>query len=345
MTLPETVRPSDIVALEPSRTGPAWAYIRSLSTAAGRRAMQQAIVQVVDLIFPGALPASTSRGRGGNMAERFAVAASLPWANLQPGQAGVLRERLQGRGYAPATVNRALAALRGVVRQTWASGDIDADRRERLLHNLAGVAGSRQPRGRHLSDEVRAAVYQACRKDDSALGRRDTALLALWEAGLRRAEVVAVQVADLTTEGLRVIGKGNRERIVPLPNGYADAIGDWLRIRGSEPGPILCRCDGDEVRPSMGLTTQAVYAALLKRLREASVLAGRDLGRVTPHDFRRTFVGRLLVAGADLVTVQAIVGHSSPATTARYDRRPSEHRRKAMEALSIPYGRPSVVTI
>lgn len=345
MTLPETVRPSAIVTTNAARTSPAWAYIRSLSTPAGRRAMQQAIVLVVELLFPGMLPKSSSRGRGGNLAQRFDAAACLPWADLQPGQAGVLRERLQGKGYAPATVNRALAAMRGVVRQTWAAGDIDADRRERILHNLAGVAGTRQPRGRHLSDEVRAAIYHACRKDDSALGRRDTALLALWEAGLRRAEVVAVQVADLTPEGLRVIGKGNRERIVPLPNGYADAIGDWLRWRGSEPGPILCRCDGDLIRPSMGITTQAVYAVLLKRLREASVIVGRDLGRVTPHDFRRTFVGRLLVAGADLVTVQAIVGHSSPATTARYDRRPVEHRRKAMEALSIPYGRPAPMTV
>ena len=344
MTVPETVRQSSIVQADPNRSGPAWGYVRSLSTDAGRRSMQQAVVLAVEVVFPGMLPRSSSRGRGGNLVQRFTVAAGLPWSQLEPGQVGVLRERLQGRGYAPATVNRSLAALRGVVRQAWAAGDIDADRRERLLHGLVGVAGSRQPRGRHLSDDVRASIYQACRKDNTVLGRRDTALLALWEAGLRRAEVVAVQVADLTPEGLRVIGKGNRERIVPLPNGYADAIGDWLRVRGSVPGPILCRCDGDSIRPSMGITTQAVYAVLLKRLREASVLAGRDLGRVTPHDFRRTFVGRLLVAGADLVTVQAIVGHSSPATTARYDRRPVEHRRKAMEALSIPYGRPSVVT-
>jgi integrase len=306
--------------------------------------MQQAIVLAVQVVFPTLLPPSTCRGRGGNLAERFAVAASLPWAKLQPGQVGVLREQMQGQGYAPATVNRSLAALRGIVRQAWAAGDIDADRRERLLHNLGGVAGSRQPRGRHLSDSDLGDLFAACRRDESILGRRDAAALALMVVGLRRAEVVAVRVEDLTADGLRVVGKGNRERIVPITNGCLDAVQDWLRVRSSAPGPILCRCDGDTVRPSMAITTQAVYAALAKRARQASVL-GRRTVACTPHDLRRTLVGRLLNAGADLSTVQAIVGHASPATTARYDRRPAEHRRLAMSALSIPYGRPAPFTI
>jgi len=306
--------------------------------------MQQAIVLAVAVVFPGWMPPSSSRGRGGNLAQRFAAATELPWSTLQPGDVGVLRERLQGKGYAPATVNRSLAALRGIVRQSWAAGDIDADRRDRLLHNLVGVAGSRQPRGRHLTDTDLADLFAACRNDDSILGRRDTAVLALMIVGLRRAEVVAVQVADLTPDGLRVIGKGNRERVVPITNGCLDAVTDWLLVRGSAPGPILCRCDGDEVRPSMGLTTQAVYAALQKRSRQASVLGNRAVV-CTPHDLRRTLVGRLLNAGADLATVQAIVGHASPATTARYDRRPAEHRRRAMASLSIPYGRGATVTI
>lgn len=344
MTLPETVRQSSIVPADPTRSGPAWAYVRSLSTDAGRRSMQQAIVLAVDVVFPGMLPKSSSRGRGGNLVQRFTVAAGLPWSQLQPGEVGVLRERLQGRGYAPATVNRSLAALRGIVRQSWAAGDMDADRRERLLHNLAGVAGSRQPRGRHLSDSDLGDLFAACRNDDSVLGRRDTAALALMIVGLRRAEVVGVQVVDLTADGLRVVGKGNRERVVPITNGCLDAVTDWLRVRGSAPGPILCRCDGDEVRPSMGITTQAVYAALRKRSRQASVL-GRRTVVCTPHDLRRTLVGRLLNAGADLATVQAIVGHASPATTARYDRRPVEHRRRAMASLSIPYGRVAPATI
>ncbi|SDG73919.1 YCII-related domain-containing protein [Sinosporangium album] len=62
--------------------------------------------------------------------------------------------------------------------------------------------------------------------------------------------------------------------------------------------------------------------------------------RRTPHDFRRTFIGELLDAGVDLATAQVLVGHSSPATTARYDRRPERRRREAVDRLRLPDPKP-----
>jgi site-specific recombinase XerD len=159
-------------------------------------------------------------------------------------------------------------------------------------------------------------------------------LLALaYAGGLRRAELVALDLADYEPETgrLRVIGKGNKERAVFIGNGARDALQAWLRVRGCEPGPLLLAVDRHGRVLPRRLTEQTVY----DRLRHLAERAG--VAAFSPHDCRRSLAGDLLDAGVDLATVQAMLGHASPATTARYDRRGERAVRQASERVHVPY--------
>jgi integrase len=270
-----------------------------------RRAMRQALEAIAEVLAPGA------------------GAMALPWHLLRYQHTQAVRARLAAR-YAPATVNKALCALRGVLTEAWRLGLLGAEDHARAA-DLASVRGARLLRGRALTPgEVRALFDHA--------GPRDAALLAvLYGCGLRRAEVVALDLAHVDRAGgaLRVLGKGNKERAVPMPPGTARALEAWLAVRGGEAGPLFWSCD----RGHLGdrLTAAGVLVALQRLARRAGVAA------FSPHDLRRSYVGDLLDAGVDLATVQALAGHASVQTTARYDRRGDRAKARAAATLHVPF--------
>jgi site-specific recombinase XerD len=206
---------------------------------------------------------------------------------------------------------------------------IDADELARVK-SVKAVRGERLLRGRALAPGELGALMGACADDETAAGIRDGALIALlYATGLRRAEVVALAAGDYNAEPgeLRVRGKGNKERNVWIDNGAFDALADWLNLRGSEPGALFVPITKGGKLGRGGMTAQAVYKMLRKRGLQAGVK------RFSPHDLRRSFISDQLDAGTDVVTVQAMAGHASPSTTAKYDRRGDRAKQRAARAL------------
>ena len=301
-----------VATLPPGMPSPAESYVAGLAPGS-RRAQAQALVRIARLL-----------GRDDPRA--------VAWWKLTPELIDTLRAQLADQG-APATVNRVLSALRGTLRAAWRAGMMNAASYH-AARDVRGARGSRLPRGRAIGPEEWRRLFREIGHARSPMRERDAALVALaYAGGFRRAELVALDVTDYHRDSgrLRVVGKGNKERAVFLANGARDALHAWLRVRGREPGPLLLPVDRHgRVRPRR-LTEQTVYDRLHYLAERAGVAA------FSPHDCRRSLAGDLLDAGVDLATVQAVLGHASPATTARYDRRGERAVRQAAERVQVPY--------
>jgi len=322
---------SDLCAL--AAHSPVAAYVRSLTTDAGRASTMQALSLAADHLSPSFLPPSKGRGRAGNGAERFAFACTLPWHELRVDRLAELRASLSRSGAAAATVNKVLAAVKGVLEQCWQQGSLDGESLARAKAALKSVKGSTLPKGRHLPKAEIARLFRTISKTPNPAAARDAAMLALLCIGLRRAQVAGLKVSDYDPASGRLVvrGKGGKERAVFLTNGAKSAVEDWIAVRGETASEsLLLQVNKGGKIAADGITPQSVYAALGKRAEQAGL-------EVSPHDFRRTFIGEALTAGVDVVTVQHLAGHSSPTTTARYDRRGDDVKKSAMAVVSVPY--------
>jgi integrase len=301
------------------------AYVMTLSSEYSRASMRSGFVRAARMLFPGAR-------------WEWKSASRVAWYEMTIETATLLRATLSDeveRGTtAPQTAARILSAIRGALRQAWLCTYIDRDALERLNEALRNIRGSRPPCGRHVSNAELAALFASLSKSTDYASRRDAAAFALMRSpALRRAEVCAANYEDLSEDAtaLRVHGKGSKIRIVHLTNGTLEAMRDFLAVRGNEPGPLFASVQKGGAKRAERLSVSGLHVALRARRRKA------NLSAFSCHDLRRTFAGDALSSGVDLATLQAIMGHASPVTTSRYDRRPEEARRSAMASISIPY--------
>ena len=287
----------------PLDRNPAAVYLASLRES-GRRTQRTALDTIAGILTNGA-----------------AEALSCNWSAVRYQHAAAIRTKL-AETYAPATVNKMLSALRRVLKEAWKLGYMSAEDYHRAA-SVGNVTGETLPADRELSRGEITGLMQACSQDPGPAGIRDAAIIALlYSAGLRRAEVVALDVEDYdpNTGQLVVKGKRNKERFAYPTGGASDAMADWMIIRGADPGPLLWPINKGGQMRNARLTTQAIYNMLVKRAQQAGIK------KFSPHDLRRTFVSDLLDAGADIATVSKVAGHAKMQTTVRYDRRPEEVR-------------------
>jgi integrase/recombinase XerD len=168
-----------------------------------------------------------------------ATELTLAWHRLDYAHTSAIRSKLAER-FAPATANRMLAATRGALKAAFKLGLMSADHMTRACA-VDPIRGSRVMKGRALSKGELLALFEAC-DPSKAGGARNAALLGLlYGGGLRRAEVVALDLADFdaATGKLVIRGKGNKERTAWVTNGSRDALDAWLLYRGDEPGPLF----------------------------------------------------------------------------------------------------------
>jgi len=221
---------------------------------------------------------------------------------------------LRTAGLASSTIARKLAAVRGLHRFLISEG-LARDDPTRLVDPEA----RRPPMPKALTvDEVFALL--ASPDAATVAGRRDRALLEfLYATGTRVSEAVAVDLADLDLEERVAVvwGKGNRQRLVPLGRAAAEAIEVWLadRLR-------LVRGGVDAVFLNLRgrrITRQGVHRIVVAHARRAG------LEGVSPHVLRHSAATHMLEGGADLRSVQAMLGHARLSTTQVYTKVSPQH--------------------
>lgn len=174
-------------------------------------------------------------------------------------------------------------------------------------------------------DELFAAMAARVGEEEGPLARRDQALLeVLYATGVRVSEACGLDLGDVDVDRgtLRVLGKGNKERTVPMGEPARRALEAWLRRRGE-----LARADGAAV--FVGARGARIDPRVVRRVVHAALQAVPQAPDAGPHGLRHAMATHLLEGGADLRSVQEVLGHESLATTQVYTHVSNERLREA----------------
>lgn len=237
-------------------------------------------------------------------------------ADLQPADFRAWLAQRTLDGLSRPSIARALSTLRGFFKFLERTGRLE----NAALKTLRSPRLPKQvPRPLSESDAVEALSTAAELQDEPWLAARDVALFSLlYGCGLRLGEALSLTVADRPRgDTLRVLGKGSKERIVPVLPLVRDAIAAYLAQRPdscAENSPLFIGARGGALNPG-------VVQRQMRRLRSLLGLGER----ATPHALRHSFATHLLANGGDLRTIQELLGHTTLATTQRYTQVDTSH--------------------
>jgi integrase/recombinase XerD len=216
---------------------------------------------------------------------------------------------LTASGMAPSSIARGISAARGFVRHQLKAGDLEKDP---TVHLRPPRPWRRLP---HALPEPDVARLLEPTLEPGPLGLRNAAMLELmYASGLRVSEAVGLRLdgIDLHAGHVRVTGKGDRERLVPMGAVAVERLADYLRA--ARPGLARGRSAPHLFITARGraMTRQACWHMLRRRALACGI------GPVSPHALRHSFATHLLDHGADLRVVQALLGHADIGTTQIY---------------------------
>ena len=260
----------------------------------------------------------------------------IDWHLLQPEHVIALVAALREDGYAPNTSSLYVNAVRGVMNEAWRLSLISQEHLLRM-RTVKAAPGTRLSQGRNLRRTLIREMMDVCAADPRPQGLRDAAVIGiLYGSGMRKSESVNLDLAQINFEerSLRVIGKGNKELIKYAPAWAFAKLQAWLDFRrehlkeGEQDDPFLF----NRIRRGSHITREritkhAIYYIARQRGEQVGV-------KIMPHDFRRSFITRV-IEEHDLSIAQKLAHHTNIQTTASYDVREDNERRRAVDRFDL----------
>lgn len=239
---------------------------------------------------------------------------------------------LDEEGYARSSINRKLSAVKRFSKWLVVEGEIEAD----AISVVSGPKKAKTLPHRLMPEDI-ARLLEVWNGDEPVDMRNRAILELMYASGARIAEIAGMRIPDVDFEEqqIRVFGKGSKERIIPIHPMAAHTL--LLYIRGAR-GALAAK--------AKGLPTDALFVSargkamsadsIRKMFRQSIAEAGLDES-LTPHDLRHSFATDLVEGGADLRTVQELLGHASLSTTQIYTHLSASHL-KDIHARAHPRG-------
>ncbi len=279
-------------------------------------------------------------------------ALHIDWTKLTYTSALAFRSFLQNRdkvrpgkkALSATSINTIMVAIRGIA-EVACNLKLMSYEDVRAIRSIKQLRVYRSPAGRQLDKTESQQLFKEF-DTTTAKGNRDKAIIGLLlYCGLRRAEVpgILMKNVDLSADSIKLVGKGNKERKVFLPDEIKQLIVNWLKFRGTEDGYLFGRLtkNAKTIRIDKPMWPTAVSKIVETYWDKASddIASTSELGlkpaKITPHDLRRTFATRLLSQNVDIVMVKNLMGHANVRTTANYDRRGESEMLNTMKGLKF----------
>ncbi|MFJ4130973.1 tyrosine recombinase XerC [Pseudomonas cyclaminis] len=260
----------------------------------------------------------------------------IDWHLLQPEHVIALVAALREDGYAPNTSSLYVNAVRGVMNEAWRMSLIS---QEHLLkmRTVKPAPGTRLGQGRNLRRTLIREMMEVCAADPRPQGLRDAAVIGiLYGSGMRKSESVNLDLSQINFDerSLRVIGKGNKELIKYAPDWAFAKLQAWLAFRreqlkeGEQDDSFLF----NRIRRGSHITRERITKHAIHYIARQR---GEQVGvKIMPHDFRRSFITRV-IEEHDLSIAQKLAHHTNIQTTASYDVRDDNERRRAVDRFDL----------